>query len=109
MLRVNRVGLLNRCLFVEHLSKTSIKTTYLSYEDIHSVEYENDNDAVIIEYKMTNNEDMNLTCKIPKECMVTTFDGNSHFCEKPPKERILNFYNELTMTYLTNYHDRDFD
>ena len=103
MSKINRVTLLNKSLLVEHLSEKSVKIVRLPYKNIFSVEYKHNDDLVCIDYR---NDDYMYTYTIPKESMITIrSNGNSHFWNKAPKDRILSFYNELTMTYLTNYHD----
>ena len=101
MSKINRVTLLNKGLFVEHVSEKSVKILCLPYNNIHSVEYRHDDDSVCVDYKVVFN-DVITSYTISKESLISI---NSHFWEKSPKDRMRSFYNELTMTYLTNHYD----
>ena len=104
--KINRIGLLNKGLFIEELTRDSvIETTYIPYNKLKMVSYKDSDKSVILRYGDVD-DDWSRTCEIPKECMVSTrVNNNNLFCERKPDERILNLYNQLTMEYMTKYYD----
>lgn len=82
-----------------------MNTTYVPYKRIRSVSYYNEIDKVSIAYF---EGECTFVLEIPKECMVTTrAGGNSYFCDREGRDKILNLYNQMTMEYMTNHYDKD--